>query len=135
VNGYGKLKGPTIRTIIMQHNLDALILTQTRSDLNTLITGVELVIGDGRTTSGVAVVTNEHTRMKAGYEKDQFSTKLAQTVMTITDELPMILVGDLNGGQEKREARSIRGQISDKKMIVIQLDLLLRIPASVIRFT
>ena len=98
----------------MQHNLDALILTQTRSDLNTLITGVELVIGDGRTTSGVAVVTNEHTRMKAGYEKDQFSTKLAQTVMTITDELPIIL-GDLNGGHEKREARSIRGlQISDE---------------------
>jgi hypothetical protein len=47
------------------------------------------VIGEGGTTSGVAVVTNEHTRMK-----DQFWTKLAQTVMTITDELPMILIAN-----------------------------------------
>ena len=68
------------------------------------------MIGEGGTTSGVAVVTNEHTRMKA-----MRRTKLAQTVMTITDELPMILIGDLNGGHEKREARSIRGlQISDE---------------------
>lgn len=141
IGGWSDSKAIRLRQIILQYNLDILMVSETRRNLDDVIPGkgrTLIVLGAGNKTSGVAVVKPQGrliTIKESGYrmmhlefqskvhiigvygpiEKSTESDKalfwkgLEDILANIRNDLPVVVIGDFNAGNEESRHSSAFG--------------------------